>query len=89
MTGKGSGPDVALGVPRKGGLLRLATDLSFGGGLHSWKSFSAKQTETSGIRNRFIHAGFAIPRDVLWQAAGNDLPPLIARLEAHVPPEPE
>ena len=31
----------------------------------------------------------AIQRDVLWQAVGNDLPPLIARLEALVPPEPE
>ena len=89
MTGKGSGPGIALGAPRKDGSLRLATGLSFGGGLHSWKSFSAKQTEISGIRNRFVHAGFAIPRDVLWQAVGNDLPSLIARLEALVPPEPE
>ena len=89
MTGKGSGPGIALDVPRKDGSLRLVTDLSFGGGLHSWKSFGARQTEIGGIRNRFIHAGFAIPRDVLWQAVGNDLPPPIARLEALVPPEPE
>ena len=89
MTGKGSGPDIALGVPRKGGSLRLATDLSSGGSLHSWKSFSAKQTEISRIRNRFIRAGFAIPRDVLWQDVRKDLSPTIDQIEPLVPPEPE
>ena len=46
-------------------------------------------TETIGMRNRFVHAGFAIQFDVLWQTVQDDLPPLIARLEALVPPEPE
>ena len=89
MTGKGSGPGIALGVPRKDGSPRLVAGLSFGGGLHSWKSFSARQMEISGLRNRFVRAGFAIPRDVLWQAVGKDLPPPIARLVPLVPPEPE
>ena len=89
MTGKGSGPGTALGAPRKDGWLGLVAGLSFGGGLHSWKSFSARQTEISGLRNRFVRAGFAIPRDVLWQTVRKDLPPLIVRLEALVPPEPE
>ena len=42
-----------------------------------------------GMRNRFVHAGFAIQFDVLWQTVQDDLPPLIAQLEALVPPEPE
>ena len=46
-------------------------------------------TEIIGMRNCFVHAGFAIQHDVLWQTVGNDLPPLIAQLEALVPPEPE
>ena len=89
MTGKGSGPGIALDVPRKDCSLRLVTGLSFGGGLHSWKSFSARQTEISGLCNRFVRAGFAVPHEVLWQTVGNDLPPLIARLEPLASPEPE
>ena len=46
-------------------------------------------TEIIGMRNRFVHAGFAIQRDILWQTVQDDLPPLIAQLEALVPPEPE
>ena len=46
-------------------------------------------TEIIGMRNRFVHAGFAIQFDVLWQTVQEDLPPLIAQLEALVPPEPE
>ena len=42
-----------------------------------------------GMRNCFVHAGFAIQFDVLWQTVQEDLPPLIAQLEALVPPEPE
>ena len=45
-------------------------------------------TEIIGMRNRFVHAGFAIQRDILWQTVQDDLPPLIAQLEALVPPEP-
>ena len=46
-------------------------------------------TEIIGMRNRFVHAGFAIQRDILWRTVQDDLPPLIAQLEALVPPEPE
>ena len=42
-----------------------------------------------GMRNRFVHAGFTIQRDILWRTVQDDLPPLIAQLEALVPPEPE
>ncbi len=45
--------------------------------------------EIIGMRNRFVHAGFAIQRDILWHTVQDDLPPLIAQLEALVPPEPE
>ena len=45
--------------------------------------------EINGLRNRFVHAGFAIQFDVLWQTVQEDLPPLIAQLEALVPPDPE
>ena len=46
-------------------------------------------TEIIGMRNRFVHAGFAIQRDILWQTVQEDLPPLIGQLEPLVPPEPE
>ena len=45
--------------------------------------------EISGLRNRFVHAGFAIQFDVLWQTVQDDLPPLITQIEPLVPPEPE
>ncbi len=45
-------------------------------------------TEIVGLRSRFVKAGFAIRLDALWQAVQDDLPPLIARLEPLVPPEP-
>ena len=46
-------------------------------------------SEIIGMRNRFVHAGFAIQRDFLWRTVQDDLPPLIAQLEALVPPESE
>ena len=46
-------------------------------------------TETIGMRNRFVHAGFAIQFDVLWRTVQDDLPPLIGQIEPLVPPEPE
>lgn len=45
-------------------------------------------TEIVGLRSRFVNAGFAIRLDALWRAVQDDLPPLIARLEPLVPPEP-
>ena len=41
------------------------------------------------MRNRFVHDGFAIQLESLWQTVQDDLPPLIAQLEPLVPPEPE
>ena len=41
------------------------------------------------MRNRLVHVYFDINLDILWQTVQNDLPPLIAQLEALVPPEPE
>ena len=34
-----------------------------------------------GMRNRLIHAYFAINRDILWKTVTDDLPPLITELE--------
>ena len=45
--------------------------------------------EIIGLRNRLVHAYFAIQIDIVWQTVQEDLPPLIAQLEALVPPEPE
>ena len=45
-------------------------------------------TEIIGMRSRFVNACFAIRLDALWQTVQDDLPPLIARLEPLVPPEP-
>ena len=42
-----------------------------------------------GMRNRFVHDCFAIQLESLWRTVQDDLPPLIAQLEALVPPEPE
>ena len=42
-----------------------------------------------GMRNRFVHDCFAIQLESLWQTVQDGLPPLIAQLEALVPPEPE
>ena len=41
------------------------------------------------MRNRLIHVYFDINFDILWQTVQDDLPPLIAQLEALVPPESE
>ena len=46
-------------------------------------------TEVVGMRRRFVSACFAIRFDALWQTVQDDLPPLIARIEPLVPPEPE
>ena len=45
-------------------------------------------TELDGMRNRFVHDGFAIQLDTLWQTVQDDLPPLIAQVEPLVPSEP-
>ena len=42
-----------------------------------------------GMRNRLVHAYYAINLDILWSTVQEDLPDLIARLEPLVPPEPE
>ena len=42
-----------------------------------------------GMRNRLVHAYFAIQLDIVWKVVQDDLPPLIAQLEPLVPPEPE
>ena len=41
------------------------------------------------LRNRLVHAYFAIQLDIVWQTVQEDLPPLIAQIEPLVPPEPE
>ena len=45
-------------------------------------------TQIIGMRNRIVHGYFAIRLDRVWQTVQDDLPPLIAQLEALVPPEP-
>ena len=45
-------------------------------------------TEIVGLHSRFVNAGFAIRLDALWEVVQDDLPPLIARLEPLIPPEP-
>ena len=45
--------------------------------------------EIIGLRNRLVHAYFAIQLDIVWQTVQEDLPPLIAQIEPLVPPEPE
>ena len=44
--------------------------------------------EIIGLRNRIVHAYFDIDIEVVWKIVHEDLPPLIARLETLVPPEP-
>jgi uncharacterized protein with HEPN domain len=39
-----------------------------------------------GLRNRLIHGYDAVDLDILWQIVTADLPPLVASLEAIVPP---
>lgn len=41
------------------------------------------------MRNRLVHVHFDINLDILWQTVQQDLPPLIAQLEALVPQEPD
>ena len=45
--------------------------------------------EIIGLRNRLVHAYFAIQLDIVWQTVQEDLPPLIAQIEPLVPPESE
>ena len=45
-------------------------------------------SEIIGMRNRFVHDCFTIQLESLWQTVQDGLPPLIAQLEALVPPEP-
>ena len=46
-------------------------------------------SEIIGMRNRLVHGYFAVRLDRVWRTVQDDLPPLIAQLEALVPPEPE
>ena len=46
-------------------------------------------TQIIGMRNRLVHAYFAIQLDIVWKVVQDDLPPLITQLEPLVPPEPE
>ena len=39
----------------------------------------------AGMRNRLIHAYFAIDYQLVWQTANNDLPELIAKLKNLLP----
>jgi uncharacterized protein with HEPN domain len=39
-----------------------------------------------GLRNRLIHGYDSVDLDVLWQIVQRDLPPLVAAIEAIVPP---
>jgi uncharacterized protein with HEPN domain len=38
-----------------------------------------------GMRHRLVHAYFEINHDMLWQTVQEDLPPLVAMLEAILP----
>jgi len=40
-----------------------------------------------GLRNRAIHEYFRLDVDIIWQIVKEDIAPLIAQLEALVPPE--
>ena len=46
-------------------------------------------SEIIGMRNRLVHGYFAVRLDRVWRTVQDDLPPLIAQIEALVPPEPE
>jgi len=39
------------------------------------------------MRNRLIHAYFDIDREILWKTVSNELPPLLARLNALIESE--
>lgn len=39
------------------------------------------------MRNRLIHGYFDIDLDQVWNAVAEDIPPLVAQLEAILPPE--
>ena len=41
-----------------------------------------------GMRHRLVHAYFDINLDIVWKTAREELPALIAMLEAAIPPEP-
>ncbi len=43
--------------------------------------------EIVAMRNRLIHAYFEVDLDQVWNAVTEDIPPLIAQLEAILPPE--
>ncbi|WP_170286793.1 HepT-like ribonuclease domain-containing protein [Thermochromatium tepidum] len=43
--------------------------------------------EMIGMRHRLVHGYFEIDLDVVWKVAWEELPPLIAKLEALVPLE--
>jgi len=46
-------------------------------------------SEIVGLRNRLIHGYDAVDLDVLWQIVADDLPPLIAQLQAILDVVPE
>lgn len=46
-------------------------------------------TQIIGMRHRLVHDYLRVRTDVLWQTAIEDIPPLIAILEAIVPQEPD
>ena len=46
-------------------------------------------TQIIGMRHRLVHDYLRVQIDVVWRTATEDLPPLIAILEAIVPPEPD
>jgi uncharacterized protein with HEPN domain len=41
----------------------------------------------AGMRNRLVHEYFAIRLEIVWQTIQDEIPPLIAQLERHVPPD--
>jgi uncharacterized protein with HEPN domain len=46
-------------------------------------------TQIIGMRHRLAHDYGNVRIDVLWQTAIDDIPPLVAMLEAIVPQEPD
>lgn len=53
------------------------------------ENLSIPWAQIIAMRNRLVHVYFDINLDVLWQTVQQDLPPLIAQLEAMVPQEPD
>lgn len=43
--------------------------------------------EIVAMRHRLVHAYFDIDLDILWKAVKEELPPLVAEVEKHVPEE--